>query len=79
VSYEIKIRPDAVSDIEEAATWHEEREPGLEEELVRAIREAINKLPANPVNDSIRKSRGQEPADITAVVAKTVISVGARC
>ncbi len=57
MSYEINISPDAVSDLEEAATWYKEREPGLGGEFVKAIREAINKLPANPLAHRFRNRR----------------------
>jgi len=30
VNYSLEIRPDALTDIEEAASWYEEREAGLE-------------------------------------------------
>ncbi len=57
MSYSLEIRLDALSDIAEAATWYEEREPGLGGEFVRAIREAISNLPANPLAHRLRNRR----------------------
>ena len=57
MSYNLEIRPDALADIEEAATWYEEREPGLGREFVRAIREAIVNLKANPLVHRLRNRR----------------------
>jgi toxin ParE1/3/4 len=57
VSYSLEIRPDALADIEEAATWYEEREPALGLEFVRTIREAIGNLPANPLAYHVRNRR----------------------
>jgi len=55
VSYNLEIRPDALSDIAEAANWYDEREPGLGVEFVRAIREAIGSLSLNPLAHRLRR------------------------
>jgi plasmid stabilization system protein ParE len=57
VSYRLEIRPDALSDIAEASTWYEEREPRLGGEFVRAMREAIGNLPGNPLAHRLRYRR----------------------
>ena len=57
MSYNLEIRPDALADIAEAATWYEGREPRLGVEFVRAIREAIDSLPANPLIYRLRNRR----------------------
>ena len=57
MSYSLEIRSDALSDIAEAATWYDEREPGLGLEFVRTIREAIGNLPATPFAHRLRNRR----------------------
>jgi toxin ParE1/3/4 len=57
VSYSLEIRPDALADIDEAAAWYEEREPGLGLEFVRTIRQAVGNLPSNPLSHRIRYRR----------------------
>ena len=57
MSYKLEIRPDALSDIAEAESWYDEREPGLGLEFVRTIREAISNLPSNPLAHRIRYRR----------------------
>jgi plasmid stabilization system protein ParE len=57
VSYSLEIRPDALSDIAEAAAWYDEREPGLGGEFVGAIREAIRNLSSNPLAHRVRNRR----------------------
>ncbi len=52
--YNVEIRPDALADIAEAATWYDEREPGVGLDFVRATREAIGKLSANPLAHGLR-------------------------
>ncbi|MGI9067835.1 MAG: type II toxin-antitoxin system RelE/ParE family toxin [Pyrinomonadaceae bacterium] len=55
--YSVEIRSDDLADIAEASTWYEEREPGLGIEFVRAVREAIGNLPANPLAHRLRNRR----------------------
>ena len=55
MSYSLEIRPDALSDIAEAAAWYEERESGLGIEFARAIREAIGHLASNPLAHRLRR------------------------
>lgn len=57
MSYNLEIRPDALADIAESATWYEEREVGLGLEFVRAIRTAIGLLQSNPLAHRIRSRR----------------------
>jgi plasmid stabilization system protein ParE len=57
VSYNLEIRPDALADIAESATWYEEREEGLGLEFVRAIRTAISRLQSNPLAHRMRSRR----------------------
>jgi plasmid stabilization system protein ParE len=57
VSYSLEIRPDALSDIAEAAAWYDEREPGLGAEFVKAIREAISSVASNPSAHRLRNRR----------------------
>jgi plasmid stabilization system protein ParE len=57
VSHQLDIRPDALADIEAAAVWYEERQPGLGADFVRTVRRAINTLPANPLIHRVRDRR----------------------
>ena len=57
MSYSLEIRPDALADIAEAATWYEEREAGLGLEFVRTIREAVGNLSATPFAHRLRSRR----------------------
>jgi toxin ParE1/3/4 len=57
VNWRLDIRPAALADIEEAAAWYEERQPGLGADFVRAIRTAINTLPQNPLICRVRDRR----------------------
>ena len=54
MSYNLEIRPHALADIVEAATWYDEREPGLGIQFVSAIRDAIGNLPVNPLAHRLR-------------------------
>ena len=44
MTYGLEIRPEAITDIEEAAQWYEDREPGLGADFARAILEGIESL-----------------------------------
>jgi len=57
VSYNLEIRPDALVDIAESASWYEERNQGLGLDFVKAIREAISNLQSNPLAHRIRNHR----------------------
>ena len=53
----LDIREDALADIEAAAIWYEEQQPGLGADFARAVRRAINTLPANPLIHRLRDRR----------------------
>jgi toxin ParE1/3/4 len=57
VSWRIHIRDEALTDIETAAAWYEEQQPGLGQDFARTIRQAINNLPANPLIHHLRDRR----------------------
>ena len=57
MSYSLEIRPDALADIDEAAAWYEEREPGLGLDFVTTIREAIGDIRASPLAHRLRNRR----------------------
>ncbi len=44
MNYSLEIRPDALTDIEEAATWYEEHEAGLGTDFVKTVLESIDSL-----------------------------------
>jgi plasmid stabilization system protein ParE len=57
VNYRLDIREDALADIETAAVWYEEQQPALGADFARAVRRAINTLPANPLIHRVRDRR----------------------
>ena len=57
MTYRLEIRPDALSDIEEAARWYDEREPGLGSDFANEVLQAIDILPNNPRAYRIRHKR----------------------
>ena len=57
MSYQLDIHPDALVDIETAGVWYEQQQPGLGAHFSRAVRLAINTLPANPLIYRIRERR----------------------
>lgn len=59
MSYRLEIRPGALADIEAAGDWYEQQQPGLGADFSRAIRQALNALPANPLIYSVRERRRQ--------------------
>ena len=48
MSYRLNIRPEAEADVMEAALWYEQRNPGLGEEFVAELNQAITPLLENP-------------------------------
>ena len=54
MSYRLEIRPDALSDIEEAAEWYEKQEPSLGIDFARTVLESIETLPINPLIHRLR-------------------------
>jgi plasmid stabilization system protein ParE len=57
VSYRLFIRPDALTDIEEAAAWYEEQRAGVGADFVRTIGASIRSLPAHPLIHPLRDPR----------------------
>lgn len=57
MSYRLDIRPDALADIEEAAEWYEDQEPGMGADFARTILQAIDSLPTNPLIHRVRDRR----------------------
>jgi toxin ParE1/3/4 len=57
VSAQLDIREDALADIEAAAGWYEEQQRGLGADFARAVRQAINSLPENPLGYRLRDRR----------------------
>ncbi len=48
MSFRVLLRPEAETDIGDAATWHEEQKAGLGSEFAEAVFHAIDGLAANP-------------------------------
>lgn len=57
MSFRLDIRPDALADIETAAEWYEEQQPGLGADFTRTVRHAINTLPENPLIYRLRNRK----------------------
>jgi len=57
VIYRLDIRPDALADIEEAAQWYEEKEPGLGVDFARIVLQAIDTISPNPLIHRLRDRR----------------------
>jgi plasmid stabilization system protein ParE len=57
VTWQLAIHPDALADIETAAEWYEERQPGLGADFARTVRQAINALAGNPLIYCVRERR----------------------
>jgi hypothetical protein len=54
MSYRLNIRPEAEADVMEAALWYEQRKPGLGEEFITEVDQAIRQVRENPRTDQIR-------------------------
>ena len=57
MSWRLEIRRQAFSDIDEAASWYEEREPGLGSRFIREVTAAVDKLPDNPLIHRLRHQK----------------------
>ena len=53
----LEIRPDALTDIESASDWYEEKEPGLGSEYIREMRTSIVSLVEGAYHHPIRYPR----------------------
>jgi hypothetical protein len=51
VSWQLDVRPDALADIEKAASWYDEQQQGLGSDFARTVCHAINTLLKNPLED----------------------------
>ena len=61
MSYTIQIRPDAETDIEEAALWYEEQQQGLGSRYLNEVAAAVQRIAAIPtlypvVHRNLRRS-----------------------
>ena len=57
VNYSLEVRPEALADIEEAASWYEEHEAGLGTDFVKTVLESIDSLLVNPLVHQLRDRR----------------------
>ena len=49
MSYSLLVRPEAQADLAETQKWYEERTPGLGDQLVEAVDEAVVSITRNPL------------------------------
>ena len=54
LTYRIEIRPNAIRDVERAAAWYEQQEPGLGERFIREVFDAAELLAKNPLVYRVR-------------------------
>jgi hypothetical protein len=54
MSWRVVARPEVGSDVAEAATWYEDRQPGLGSELIEEICRVCDALAENPLLNSRR-------------------------
>ncbi len=59
MSYRLVVRPQVDNDLLEAEAWYEQQEAGLGREFLRAARETIDSLAANPLIYQVRSRRQQ--------------------
>lgn len=59
MSYRLVVRPEVDVDLIEAESWYEQQEAGLGREFLRAAREMIDRLSANPLIYQVRSHRKQ--------------------
>lgn len=59
MSYRLVVRPEVDADLIEAEAWYEQQEAGLGREFLKAARETIDRLSANPLLYQIRSRRKQ--------------------
>ena len=59
MNYQLIVRPEVDADLIEAEAWYEQQEAGLGREFLRAARETIDRLSANPLIYQVRSHRKQ--------------------
>ena len=57
MTYSLEIRPDALADIQKAASWYDDQQPGLRAEFLRQVIEATDTLLQNPLSYRLRHKR----------------------
>jgi toxin ParE1/3/4 len=50
----LHIRPDALADIEQAADWYDEQQPGVGANFIQAVQKTIRALPVDPLIHRLR-------------------------
>jgi len=50
----LHIRPDALADIEQAADWYDEQQPGVGANFIQAVQKTIRALPVAPLIHRLR-------------------------
>lgn len=54
MKWRIELRPEAITDLDDAAAWYEEKSAGLGRDLVRQISAAISRLGLTPLTPRLR-------------------------
>jgi len=69
VTYGLEIRPEAITDIEEAAQWYEDRELGLGADFSQTIFAGIESLRTRASDSPPARSPTQCPLDFGASIS----------
>ncbi|MCE8014344.1 type II toxin-antitoxin system RelE/ParE family toxin [Billgrantia desiderata] len=81
MTYELRLRPEAEWDIEEAAHWYEAQREGLGHDFVNAVEDILDKVRAKPLaypvvyRGSRRALIQKFPFGIHFIVVGSIISV----
>jgi len=59
VKYHLVVRPEVDADLLEVEKWYDQQQPGLGREFLQSAREAMARLPRNPLLYRVRQKRRQ--------------------
>lgn len=54
IQYVVQYHPQSKDDVLEISDWYADQKPGLEEEFLKSLEEALSKIQANPLHCEIR-------------------------
>ena len=59
MKYHLVVRPEVDADLLEVEKWYDQQQPGLGREFLQSAREAMARLPRNPLLYRVRQKRRQ--------------------